>query len=820
MMIKVNHLNKSFGNNNRIKVIKDLSIDFPEKGLVVLLGHSGSGKTTFLNILGGLETADEGSIEMFEKNIKLTSEKAWGNVRSKDIGYVFQNYHLIPKLTVYENVAMSLRILGYQDEKEIEKRVFYTLDAVGMLNFRGRLSTQLSGGQQQRVAIARAIVKNPKVILADEPTGNLDSKNTYEVMNIIQKIAEDKLVILVSHEKHLVKHYADRIIEVKDGIIINDYINEKTNYTFVDDNTIYLKDLNDDATIKENKWNVELFSDDDEPKVPYKITMIVRNKTLYLDVSGSIKNYKILNQDRTIQLNKEQMSSDVKMNHKGSEFDLSILSHDENRKRNRSFLSLGKAVKDSFLSLFNLSKKSRMMFFVFALMGFVIAVGIPFLMNVKSDRVMYVSDQENLINVRYIASSGANYRLLQAVKEAGDDSFYINIYKRSTILFNSPNLLGENTVYIHADLGIHDHLASNHLLYGRLPENKYEIAIDYSLILEDYTQSISQLKTAGIWDYEMIIGREVVNLYLPERPFVITAVVNSGAKRVYAAREAMVFLGTNDDRRMLSYEMFVDDPDFTYTGRLPRDYDSNLGRYEVMIPKEFLSFYTDLEDWDFESGEPYQVDYQVYASGYYEYLGEKNFSQTILLPSEDLSLRLFQYTTNQRNVTISSRNPERTMIAIDALFSTAQIDWPYQIAANEGKVFLLGLQSFIILGILLVILSIACVYFMLKASMTSKIYEISVYRALGVKKFDIVKQYLVEILMTMTFSSLALYLIATLLIKEIQNVLIGSANYFLVSFEGVLIGVVIIYSIGLVGLIPISRLLSKSPAQILSDYDI
>ena len=819
-MIKVNHLNKSFGKNNRIKVIKDLTIDFPEKGLVVLLGHSGSGKTTFLNILGGLETADEGSIEMFEKNIKLTSEKAWGNVRRKDIGYIFQNYHLVPKLTVYENVAMSLRILGYQDEKEIEKRVFYTLDAVGMLNFRGRLSTQLSGGQQQRVAIARAIVKNPKVILADEPTGNLDSKNTYEVMNIIQKIAEDKLVILVSHEKHLVKHYADRIIEVKDGIIINDYINEKTNYNFVDDNTIYLKDLNDDAMIKENKWNVELFSDDDEPKVPYKITMIVRNKTLYLDVSGSIKNYKILNQDRTIQLNKEQMSSDVKMNHKGSEFDLSILSHDENRKRNRSFLSLGKAIKNSFLSLFNLSKKSKMMFFVFALMGFVIAVGIPFLMNVKSERVMYVSDQENLINVRYIASSGANYRLLQAVKEAGDDSFYINIYRRSRIIFNTPNLLGENAIYINADLGIHDHLASNHLLYGRLPENKYEIAIDYSLILEDYTESISQLKTAGIWDYEMIIGREVVNLYLPEKPFVITAVVNSGAKRVYAAREAMVFLGSNDDRRMLSYEMFVDDPDFIFTGRLPRDYDSNLGRYEVMIPKDFLSFYTDLEDWDFESGEPYQVDYQVYASGYYEYVGEKNFSQTILLPAEDLSLRLFQYTTNQRNVTISSRNPERTMIAIDALFSTAQIDWPYQIAANEGKVFLLGLQSFIILGVLLVILSIACVHFMLKASMTSRIYEISVYRALGVKKFDIVKQYLVEILITMTFSSLTLYLIATLLIKEIQNVLIGSANYFLVSLEGVLIGVIIIYSIGLVGLIPISRLLSKSPAQILSDYDI
>ncbi|MDO9628809.1 MAG: ABC transporter ATP-binding protein/permease [Acholeplasmataceae bacterium] len=820
MMIKVNHLNKSFGKNNRIKVIKDLTIDFPEKGLVVLLGHSGSGKTTFLNILGGLESADDGKIEMFQKNIKLSSERAWGNIRSKDIGYIFQNYHLIPTLTVYENVAMSLRILGYQDEKEIQKRVFYTLDAVGMLNFRGRLSTQLSGGQQQRVAIARAIVKNPKVILADEPTGNLDSKNTYEVMNIIQKIAEDKLVILVSHEKHLVKHYADRIIEVKDGIVISDYINEKTNYTFVDDNTIYLKDLNDDAKIKEEKWNIELFSDDDEPKVPYKVTMIVRNKTLYLDVSGSIKNYKILNQDRTIQLNKEQLSSDVKMNHKGSDFDLSILSHDESRKRSRSFLSIRKAIKNSFVSLFNLSKKAKMMFFVFALMGFVIAVGIPFLMNVKSERVMYVSDQQNLINVKYIASTGANYRLLQAVKEAGDDTFYINIFKKSPILFDTPNLQGENTIYINSDLGIHNHLSSNHLMFGRLPENKYEIAIDYSLILEDYTQGISQLKAAGVWDYEMIIGRNIVNLYLPERPFIVTAVVNTGAKRVYAAKEAMAFLGSNDDRKILPYEMFVDDSDFIYTGRLPRAYDSNLGRYEVMIPKELLYFYTDLETWDFESGEPYQVDYQVYVSGYYEYVGEKNFFQTVLLPSEDFSLRLFQYTTNQRNLSIVSRNPERTMIAIEALFSTAQIDWPYQNAANEGKVFLLGLQSFIILGILLVILSIACVYFMLKASMTSKIYEISVYRALGVKKYDIIKQYVAEILVTMTFSSLTFFLISTLIIKETQNLLIGSANYFLVSTEGVLIGVLLIYSIGLVGLIPISRLLSKSPAQILSQYDI
>lgn len=819
-MIKVNRINKSFGKNNRIKVIKDLTIDFPQKGLVVLLGHSGSGKTTFLNILGGLERADDGQIEMFEKNINLSSEKSWGNVRSKDIGYIFQNYHLIPTLTVYENVAMSLRILGYSDEKEIEKRVFYTLDAVGMLNFRGRLTTQLSGGQQQRVAIARAIVKNPKVILADEPTGNLDSKNTYEVMNIIQKISKDKLVILVSHEKHLVKHYADRIIEIKDGLVINDYANVKSDYKFVDDNTIYIKDLNDDAKIKEDKWNVELYSDDDEPKTPYHITLIVRNKTLYLDVSGSIKNYKILNQDRTIQLNKEELSVDAKSNQKGSDFDLSMLSHEGSKKTKKSFLSIRKALKDSFISLFNLSKKAKMMFFVFSLMGFVIAIGIPFLMNMQSNRVIYVSDQENLLRINYIASNGSNYRLLQSIKEAEDDTYYINIFRKSPIIFDVPNLLGENSVYLNADLGIHNHLLDDHLLYGKLPVDKYELAIDYSLILDDYNQDVSRLKDVGIWNYKMIVGREIENQYLPDRPFVITAVVNSGAKKVYAAKEAMVFLASNDDKRILSYEMFVDDPDFIYTGRLPEPYNPNIGRYEVLIPVELLDFYPDLENWDFESGDNYGVDYQVYASGYYDYIGNKEFKNQVLMPAEDLSLRLYQYTINQRSISITSRNPERTSLAIEALFSTAQIEWPYQDAANEGRIFLLGLQSFIVLGVLLVLLSIACVYFMLKASMTSKIYEISVYRALGVKRFDITKQYVAEIFVTMTFSSLVFYFISTFLINEIQKALIGSANYFLISFEGIMIGVGIIYIIGLVGLLPISRLLTKSPAQILSQYDI
>jgi putative ABC transport system permease protein len=254
--------------------------------LIVLLGQSGSGKTTFLNIMGGLEKASAGEIEIGDQIIKSGSSQTWDAIRNQDIGYIFQNYHLIPTLTVYENIALSLRILGLKDEKEIERRVLYTLKAVKMHHFRARYINQLSGGQQQRIAIARAIVKNPQVILADEPTGNLDTRNTFEIMNIIKKISEEKLVILVTHEKNLVNHYADRIIEIKDGTILNDYLNEKKSHYAIDDHTIFLKDLKRDQDIHSAYWNIDAYHEDDEFKKPNEVTLIIRNETLYLNVGS------------------------------------------------------------------------------------------------------------------------------------------------------------------------------------------------------------------------------------------------------------------------------------------------------------------------------------------------------------------------------------------------------------------------------------------------------------------------------------------------------------------------------------------------------
>jgi putative ABC transport system permease protein len=820
-MIKVNNLKKSFGTNNQIEVLKDINLEFPKTGLIVLLGHSGSGKTTFLNVIGGLEKADSGHIEMFDRKVKIHKDHAWLKIRSKEVGYIFQNYHLIPTLTVYENVAISLRILGYKDEKEIEKRVFYTLDSINMLNYRNRLVTQLSGGQQQRVSIARAIVKNPNVILADEPTGNLDSKNTYEVMNIIKKISKEKLVIWVSHEKSLVKHFADRIIEIKDGEIINDFINDKQDFNYVDDNTIYLKELNIDTSIKNKKWDIEVYSDDnleDEVDKPNQVKLILRNNTLYLDIEGSIRNIKIVNQDHSININKTQSLKEHQKTEIDKPFDLNVLAHDKDYKS--KFSTFGKSFIKSFLNLFNLSKSAKAMLFIFSLMGILLAVGIPFIANSRSNRVIYQSDLKNLIRVNYIASSGANYRLLESIKEESDDEFYINVFGKSRVGFDLKTLSGESNLEFLVDLGIHDHLRSENLIAGTLPNSPYEIAIDYTIILDDYQLPISLFKQAGIWEIDMIIGKKIKNIYIPDRPFTITAVVNSGAKRIFAAKEAMVFIASNDNKNILSAEMFLNDENFTLTGNMPNPKRLDNAPYEILMPIDSLDLYPGLETHDFDSIDPFFVDFNVIATGYYEYSGNHKLDNIKLLPTQDLSFRLYQLTINQRVISITSSTPERTIIAVQTLFPSAQITYPYQEKMDEGRVFLIGLQSLLVLGLLLILLSTASVYFMLRASITSKVYEISIYRALGVKKIDLMKQYISEIIVIFTFSSLLSYILTTVIIQEVQDYLIGSANYFLVSIEGFIIGFFLIYLIASVGLIPIFKILRKPPANLLSQYDI
>ncbi len=200
----------------QVDALKDISYTFPETGMIFIVGKSGSGKSTLLNILGLLDTYDSGEFLINGKNSKSLTESEKDEFHAVNIGFIFQEFHIIDKYTVAQNISLPLEI---QKQQNNEKLVANALKTIGLEGYENRNPSELSGGQKQRVAIARAIIKNPTILLADEPTGSLDSVTGSEIFNILQKLSKEKLVIVISHDLDSAHKYADKIIELKDGLI-------------------------------------------------------------------------------------------------------------------------------------------------------------------------------------------------------------------------------------------------------------------------------------------------------------------------------------------------------------------------------------------------------------------------------------------------------------------------------------------------------------------------------------------------------------------------------------------------------------------------
>ena len=227
-MIRIKNLHKSYEmGSNSLHVLKGIDFNVSEGELVAIMGSSGSGKSTLLNIIGMLDNYDNGSYELDNILIKDLDETKAANYRNKFLGFVFQSFNLINYKSAVENVVLPLYYQGIK-RKEREKIALEYLDNVGLKNWASHLPSELSGGQKQRVAIARAMVSKPKVLLADEPTGALDSKTSAEVMSLIQEINNSgKTILVVTHEEDIAK-MCKTVVRLKDGVIVDDKkINQK-----------------------------------------------------------------------------------------------------------------------------------------------------------------------------------------------------------------------------------------------------------------------------------------------------------------------------------------------------------------------------------------------------------------------------------------------------------------------------------------------------------------------------------------------------------------------------------------------------------------
>lgn len=814
-MIRVKGLHKYFFRHkkNEIHVLNDMTLDFPDQGLVVLLGPSGSGKTTLLNVLGGLDNVQQGTIEFDNQILDKYDVKHWDQLRNESIGYIFQNYNLLPQLSVFDNIALVLKMMGISDPEIIEKRVHYILNAVNMFPFRKKKSTQLSGGQQQRVAIARALVKNPRVIIADEPTGNLDSKNTLDIMNIIKEISKQKLVVLVTHEKDIAKLYGDRIIEIKDGVIMNDYENTAIHeHDISDENIIYLQDLNQLTNVKDPHVNIGLFEDSNQEMEPINVRLIVKNKTLYIDVDSSINKVKLIDSASNLIIKDEKY---VKKNRE--ELFETTFSTDEldNKDVDRNFkmiVSLKQIFQLALKKILFASRKGKIMLFSFIVSGAVIALAVTMLAATIIPDLSSRMFEKNYLTVSDKASTKLTYDEMMGLL-ADDPNAYINTLQPVNIQVVDPANQDNALFYFSSSIDIIDH-SIGRIIVGRMPVADDEIIIssplaDQIMGKENTSNFFSPSQGVGaefgIWNYKNFLYEKY---RMNDVDLKVVGIVKTDIKITYATRELTNRLMTQN----VLISTFVT---ATYVGSLYSDevtltYGMMPTGDQVLISR---GLYDQLTSDPIDNTWPKTLDnLDEVVSGVFD-------ETSYLVIANNQTMEKHRYLSDNQFY-IYSNHPSELLTTlqehnIDAALETTSIIDQFNNYMFETRITM-SIVSSIVVGFALL-----GFYFIMHSSMISRIYELSVYRALGMKKSELFVSFLVEILILSTITSLVGYLVATYGLYLASGSLLGAFRLFLITPLTILVGFILLYLVNIIGgMIPILLLLRKTPAQILSQYDI
>lgn len=507
-MIKITGLNKYYskGKANELHVINNVTLELENTGLVAFLGKSGCGKTTLLNVIGGLDKQDSGSISYDNLECSKYNMAKIDAYRQENIGYIFQNYLLIENMSVVENLRAALEIIGITDQEEQNKRIEYALKKVGLYRHRKKLAGRLSGGEMQRVSIARSLVKKCQMIIADEPTGNLDSENTIEIMNILKKISKTTLVLLVTHNEDIANAYADRIIKIKDGTITEDFINGNSGkYINKSDKKIYLKDLSHENLPNKN-IKIDVYSDRDYEDIELKI--IVKNDTIYFDT-----NKKCINTTETgISLVDEHYEQDVKIDEENLDFDISWFN---NKKEKNILRNIKTALKNSFKHFWFATKKTKIFRFIFFLIGVIIAGCVISYANYlkiddseyqKADAYLIYNDNES--KGIYVDKNPFLEIDNKIIYNLIDEGYIEDIYGYFQVRTNvEKNLNSSIMVEYLLNFYVYPYSInkSEKLLAGRIPTTKTDLVLSKSI-------ADKIIKEERLGDYKDLMGYELNNM--------------------------------------------------------------------------------------------------------------------------------------------------------------------------------------------------------------------------------------------------------------------------------------------------------------------
>lgn len=822
-MIKLQHLDKYFFKNkrNEIHVMNDISLDFPEKGLVILLGPSGSGKTTLLNVVGGLDKVNKGSINFNGQYMDKYDANTWDEIRNEKVGYIFQNYNLLPNLSVFDNVAFVLRLLGIHDEEVITKNVEYILKAVGMFKYRKKKATQLSGGQQQRVAIARALVKNPQIVIADEPTGNLDSKNTLDIMKIIKSISREKLVVLVTHEKDIAKIYGDHIIELKDGKIVNQYVNESQfDHEHIDENIVYLKDMHHVLDHQDEQFKIEMYQEEEKVEAPVQVKLVVRNKTLYIDVDSSFKQVKLIDERSNLVFKNEHYKKMEKQDFLETTFDENELVLDHVKKDKKILVSSKQIIKLAFQKVLQSTKKGKLLLISFIFSGMMIALAMALAANFIVPNPSYMKYDNDYVIVNQSDAENFTIPSYDAFKNALGENDFINQMNQGS--FSIVDEQTNSTFFnFSAAVDLSSNLDNPKMVEGSVASASNEIMISSELAdsffesgLLDFDPTFAQ--SYGIWTQEDLLKEKIVN---NQKIYEIAGIVKSDLAVIYVPEdtyydmlEVDINVQRTDNNQIKGISVNVlyrefEASDLLY-GSLPTD-------EEALVTSRFLDDYGLVNLLDANQTWPVDVEGVGSVSGVIE-----NADKAILYVSKaELEEKIYDNLTNYYFQTMYVHTDDaKTLISqLKELDLEAYKETSYALSQARNTVSI----SFMVPMIIIIFgASFLGFYFLMHSTMISRIYEISVYRSLGMKKREIAISYLVETAFMSTITSMIGYLIATFIFMQFSSTPLGDSP-FMVSPLSVLIGALLVYIVNIgAGMIPILTLLRNTPSEISAKYDI
>ena len=814
-MIKLDKVNKYYyrGKPNQIHVIDNTSMEIPEKGILTLLGPSGCGKTTLLNAIGGLDKIDSGSITIDDDCITKRSAGKKDDIRNAKIGYIFQNFNLLDDRTVFENVAIALRMVGIKDKQIIKERVNYCLRAVGIYQYRNKNANALSGGQRQRVAIARAIVKNPRIIIADEPTGNLDSANTIEVMNVIKKISKERIVILVTHERKIAEFYSDYICELKDGKIVEAYNNDSSKYLdYQLENKIYLKDMPVSKSFNQDGVNLGIYSDEEREA---NINIVIRGGNLYIDTDGK---FNIVGEDSNVELIDDHYRAMDESIYADNSFEYDAHLPENFKAKYTSIYTIGSLFSNGFKTIMGFKKLKK-----FLLIGFVFAAifaftGVSHIMGVLDvEPKDYLTTNDHYLTV---ANGKHSTDLINQLKEIEGVDYVVPGTTAVALELPMDDYIqtSSSKATINASVTRLSTIDESKLILGRMPENDHEIVLD-KMLIDDFIENKKGTDIA-LNTVEGFEGRiiKVPNL----SDYTIVGVSDTGSPSVYVDDNQVELIITNANKADSTSEGFGSE--YENTEQTDKILNYSLAPSSLKIKK----------------GRAPSADYEVLAN--YSHYGEYELNKNISKKMNGVSLKVVGF--YQSDTTDDIYYVTANTVYLDYVGSVKQCSVytsqdvskmseklqaeGYSVEINSVRdkdKYLSQMKSTLkaslaVAGVLLLI-SLVEMYLMLRSSFLARIKEVGIMRAIGLKKKDIYRMFAGEILVITTVTAIPGIALAYYIMSNIIKITAYLQSVYMVNLLTAVVsfGLLLIFNL-IAGLLPVFRTMRKTPAEILARTDI